>query len=432
MKNRFSFLVSAALLLSVLTGCEHFVPGGDGSGRPVIDSTGEPTEGPTEGDTGDNDGFTVFSEGNYLADPMFDTDEFLPEYDADISFIQHGSTEQRGLCVTEDTIYFYWDEHLLFTDKDTGITLPLCGKPECTHTDNSCNAYIGGEAAGLRVYDGKLYWIEDGQNVMRMGLDGTAHERVTSLDPSLRTQISGDSTWVIHRGYVYLAGARDAVMDGERKSVFTVYAKPLDSGDGFTVMSAVRNGSGSYCAMRPVGNDLYIVTNSTEYEDWETREGPAEILDFYRWDSKTRKAERLYSQDGNTPEGVGFYAGCFPLPVPGDGVYFCDVVESEDDALAARIMKLSFDTGTVEETGSFPVPETWPRFTADHVIVSTLSENSFLRFYDYSGELLFECGPLDAAPGAMLMGEDERYVYYKHVEGFLAISKSGGTVLAIK
>lgn len=448
MKKCLYILLIVILLVPSLSGCEHFAPGGGQVDRPPLTPADDPAGTPSDGPAGEEDptvdeyGFTLFPEGNYLADPKFDTDEFLPDYDVDISFVQHGSTDQRGVCATADTIYSYSDMNgkLMYTDKATGLTLPLCGKPECTHTDDTCNAYIGDDASGLRVYGGKLYWIEGGQTqaVMRMNLDGTARERVTGLNRMDiqvgGVRIGGDSTWTIHRGYVYVAGMLDTVVNGEPRSAFTVYAKPLDGGEGFTVMSSLQDGSGAYCAMRPVGNDLYIMTSSSGYEDRETREGPIVFLSFYRWNSKTRQAECLYSQGRGTSGSVGCYAGCFPLPVPGEGIYFCDVVESVDDTLAARILKLSFDTGTVEETGSFPVPETWPRFTAEHVVVSTLSGNSPLRFYDYNGELLFECGPFGTAVGGMLMGEDEQYAYYMcdNRKDFLAVPKDGGPVLTIQ
>ncbi len=444
MKQNLALLLAFSMLLLVLTGCEHFVPSDGVESRPPLMPPSEegtvPTGGPEATEEPDpaeeTYGFTVFPEGNYLADPKFDTDEFLPDYDMDINFVQHGSTQKEGLCVTEDTIYFYWDGHLLFTDKGTGITLPLCGKPECTHTDRSCNAYIGGEVAGLRVYDGKLYWIEDGQNVMRMGLDGTAHESVTSLDPSLRTQISGDATWVIHRGYLYVAGGNAVVTAGQTGCSFIVYAQPLDGGEGFTILDGTGPGGGTqYCGLKPAGNELYIMTYSFTYKDPEKREGIIKYVNYYKWDSKTRRVERLYTQDENSPVNLNTYEYCFPLPVPGDGLYFCCIEHAEDDSVVCRIYKCSFETGAVELTAELPDSDTWPRFTEKHIIVS---DDGCYLFYDYNGHFLSKVGPTNPPPSAMLMGEDNQYVYYRNDgdfdaprDGYAAIPLDGGEVLVL-
>ena len=47
----------------------------------------------------------------------------------------------------DERLYFFngfgFSDKLMYTDLETGITAPLCGKPECTHEDASCNASVG-------------------------------------------------------------------------------------------------------------------------------------------------------------------------------------------------------------------------------------------------------------------------------------------------
>ncbi len=50
-------------------------------------------------------------------------------------------------------------ERLCFLDTETGESLPLCAKPECTHKDASCGAYMG-HTKHLAAYGGRLYWTE--------------------------------------------------------------------------------------------------------------------------------------------------------------------------------------------------------------------------------------------------------------------------------
>lgn len=127
MKRTITILL--ALALALLTSCELMVPGP--TERPSIGlpsepaGTGEPTPAETADPTVDEYGFTIFSEGNYLADPKFDTDEFLPDYDADPAFVHYESTRGSTLCQAEDTIYSLYDSYwpnetrdiLMFTDR---------------------------------------------------------------------------------------------------------------------------------------------------------------------------------------------------------------------------------------------------------------------------------------------------------------------------
>lgn len=407
----------------------------------------------------DEYGFTIFPEGNYLADPKFDTDEFLPDYDADISFVHHGSTESYALCQTEDTIYSFscvssrqnGSPVLMYTDRATGITLPLCGRPECAHSDDTCNAYVGGQASGLRVYDGKLYWISDlsdGYTLTRMNLDGTGRESVTTVDRQLVMGMSGDCTYVIHRDYVYICGIKEKVTGGEPKAIFTVYAKSFDGREEFIILSKTKNGGAADCSIRPVGNDLYIMLTYLDCEDWENREGEVFSVELYRWDSKTRKAECLYKVEGDEGSITNM---CFPLPVPGDGIYLGSCHEGEAGeapgyTMEYQILKYSFETGSVGEAASFSLTNGGtPRFTREHIITFAPASGSEKRVYafDYHGGLVFQSEPLTGHSYLTLMGEDEQYIYYHCLGGvfagetdgkahMLAIPLNGGEVIVIK
>ena len=48
------------------------------------------------------------------------------------------------------SIYYY--------DKASGISGPLCGNPDCNHTTQDCEAFIG-SAMALQYYNGNLYFI---------------------------------------------------------------------------------------------------------------------------------------------------------------------------------------------------------------------------------------------------------------------------------
>ena len=55
------------------------------------------------------------------------------------------------LCEIGDTLYYaMWNGTtylLYYFEKPSGISGPLCGKPECQHTDKDCNAYVEGSVS---------------------------------------------------------------------------------------------------------------------------------------------------------------------------------------------------------------------------------------------------------------------------------------------
>ena len=449
-----------ALMLALLTSCEMFVPAPPESQRPDFGLPSLPagTEDPIPTQTADpaeeNYGFTVFPEGNYLADKKFDTDEFLPDYDADPSFIQFLSTRPHSLCQTTDTVYSYIGDgshggFILFTDKATSITLPLCGKPECLHSDSTCNAYVSRYADGLRVYDGKLYWVDGERQIIRMNPDGTDRETVAAITDAY-DGISNDPTYFIHRGYAYFIGSRHGVvLGGKVKTSFRINVRSLDSSEAFTVLDKLLDGDGGECMVKPVGNDLYIMLYCLDYVDMEASDETFTKIELYRWDSETRQVEFLYSARGVSGEW-GFNRTSF-YPVPGDGIYMQGYrilnEEGEDGPVRSvwqSILKYSFESGELEEAWGY-MGETIPHYTKDHIIVNNVIERDdesmehTIYVYNYEGDLFFIRG-LGEDRASCLMGVDDEFIYYYCYHGsppdvthhYFAVPLDGGEIIVIE
>ena len=90
---------------------------------------------------------------------------------------------------TDNGVYFVCTNSLtdnntfiLYGDHGSDTLIKLCGRPDCTHTDNQCNAYLYG-ATQICYYDGYLY-ADSGSliapKIVRMDQDGS--NRVTVLD----------------------------------------------------------------------------------------------------------------------------------------------------------------------------------------------------------------------------------------------------------
>lgn len=447
MKKTIAVILAFLVLVTMLVSCEHFVPAGEDE-RPSLPSSGEGTApaGGTEATDGtepaeENHGFTVFPEGNYLADPMFDTDEYLPDYDVDLSSVHRFSTLDN-LCSTETTVYSIRNGldagsslFITYMDKATGISLPLCGKPECMHNDGNCNANVN-RPRGLCVYDGKLYWQDYGQ-VMRMNLDGTEREKVCYY-----SDYGSNLVIVFHRGYVYYTSEKNDIKDGKAGNRVRVCALPLAGGDPIVLLDRFVDG-GVNCLLMPVGRDVYIMLNMALQKKGGGEDDLRDRVELLRWDTKTRKGELLYSADA--PEGAVYSRYSF-RPIPGDGIYFdlCGVPRD----FRQIVYRYSFETGEVE-----PIMElyegpgdyfTAPFFTRDYIIVEhggtgdTLFYRNML-LYNYEGEPVKRLTPGDEYYFQTFFGMDEENLYGmctileedRKFDAFFAVPLDGSEVILI-
>ena len=89
-----------------------------------------------------------------------------------------------GQKVTEDSFV----NLIYFCPRGGNSFQPLCGKPNCKHEDENCNAFCGLE---LGYFDGALYTTNPDMGtieIIKMNLDGTDHQPVTTVYPGLGTQ----------------------------------------------------------------------------------------------------------------------------------------------------------------------------------------------------------------------------------------------------
>ncbi len=425
-------LAAAAVSCSRPTGVgseSEASPGGEG-GAPY-ESTG------TGADTSayDENGFLIFPDGNYIKEPAFDTDDPLPDFDAPTSFAQLGNSSSHSMCEAANGWYSCSTDSgckdmVLFTDKKTGASIPLCGKPECMHDSRSCNAYFG-RIERLQLYDGYLYVIAD-DSVFRVLPDGTKRESVTVLSREASDAAETDSFYQIHRGYLYVCGSKWAVENGKDVHYASVTAHALDGSEEFRLFEKkYEEGAMPRVNVRFCGNDVYIMAWHTG--DTSTGTDAVCYADFYRWDAETRLGEALFT--GTYPENIRPYQ--FDCMVrEGDGIYIGvgyrgRLAEGEENAGSAvttrlGVMKYSFDTKKPEHVmwfnddpgdvvgsdktlnGTLKIV-----FTADKIIFADYDAETLLMF-DTDGREVFR---RDGFTYANFTGGSEKYLYFYNIEG---------------
>ena len=157
--------------------------------------------------------------------PLFLSQEYLPEYD-----MQNDIQRFEWFCETPLLDYFIpGDGFLWYYDKSVGKLGKLCPRPECTHDDNTCNAFLPGsfKGGGLCYYDGLLYYLSDIQtkDIMKkqqlycglysLSLDGTQRNYVQDVNFSTN---GFNGFFRLHRGYIYHGVINTIVAGGESQT----------------------------------------------------------------------------------------------------------------------------------------------------------------------------------------------------------------------
>ena len=88
-----------------------------------------------------------------------------------------------SMAETPEGYYYLRDTFVYYCPRGESRFVPLCGKPNCTHNDPNCNAFVS-LGSPLELYDGMLYIDvgpdEDALSFVKMKLDGTEHETVST------------------------------------------------------------------------------------------------------------------------------------------------------------------------------------------------------------------------------------------------------------
>ncbi len=82
-------------------------------------------------------------------------------------------------------LYFIKDNYIMYVDNGSDIFIKLCGRPDCTHSNADCNAYVPSRSV-LSFYQGYLYVAtgedsEEESKLIRMNPDGSDHKVLLDL-----------------------------------------------------------------------------------------------------------------------------------------------------------------------------------------------------------------------------------------------------------
>lgn len=333
MKRTVTLLLTMALVMALLASCELMVPGP--TERPSIGLPSEPVETVTPA--------PLPTPGPSL--PVFVPAEYDPRYDCDPNLVYTYGNRNNSICATESTTYFAYTDapaSLYFLDKATGFHGPLCGKPECTHDNETCNAYVHGWIYALSIYDGRLYWLQQrwgndsALGVYSTALDGTDRRQVLELDKELTLELTTDQssgllfTALFHRGWVYLLGTYQGVSDAEGSFHVRLVGIPLEGNGEARILFDMSLGIGfPYTAMQGYGDGLYVAAQDRNNKR----------LWLLRWNSVSQELETLYADE--LPDNMGI--------IPNMIVVDSSLLIGSDWETKRQLFRFDLEQGTIEE-----------------------------------------------------------------------------------
>ncbi len=342
-----------------------------------------------------------------LSKNLLRSQSFLEEYDVQPEYVMSENTFYNDHSV----YYTCMNDWLYYYDTKTGSSGKVCGKAECNHDTDSCNAYLGELVSGIQVYDGKLYWTS-GIVLYRSDLNGENRETYRVLEGSDATM---NYRFYIHRGSVYVSFITIGIEEGDTRNELRITRYSMEDRDapGERVLTQPGPYSTIGCWCRFYRDKLYIrVRNPLDLTESPT---PYQH-DLYVYDIVDKELQNIWSaQVSNSMRNVTMTESGLEFlnyRTTGDHIF----VNTEDQWSVWR-SEYSFETGKMknEEEHAMEPGYTVVYWVEGHYIAfrSTWigeAERASYRVYAEDWTVLGE-GEIEGGP--YIIGADEKGILLK-------------------
>lgn len=193
--------------------------------------------------------------------------------------------------------------YLMYFDKDTQESIPVCGKAECNHDNADCNAFFG----SVRQYDRKaneqehysdyqlyyykdlLYLLSTEGNLVSVTPDGSERKKIAKVYTYDGTS---DTKLVFYDNYVYVYNSAGNQGSNEEHTE-TIKRYSLDGKSEETVV-AWNAVSGAINNVKNYGDKLFFLTSSLQVEKTDSsRTWNYQYNGLYAYDHKTGQAGKV-------------------------------------------------------------------------------------------------------------------------------------------
>lgn len=383
-------IITLSLLLCIifcLSACENH-----GQQNPPMESEGLPSSGQTSADVLPS---AVSATDFQKAFHMSQEDEY-----------------NRG-CASEQGYYFVGNGYVYYVEKETLRSTILCGKPECQHQDQSCNAYIG-NVWHIAYYDGKLYYADAQEqggfggkdwNLYSMNTDGTQKQKVQALRSPNEGFWATPTQFAIHNGYIFYKSNREnilcAPLGTSPEAADIAKTNNLDPGEEIALASLEQwylwaDGETFYCFGNPKAdrfrNQLYAYQPRSKQlsKVWEVPDS----ADTGTWDTSDISVNGWYINNG-----ILYYF------LSGNGLYQYEIAGKTTMQIAA-ITDLE-QTGTAEFDNDFA----YINNEETNILFVYALDGTYLGKYDYTETVSHGVGQPAGSGVARIIGSDDNYVF---------------------
>lgn len=286
--------------------------------------------------------------------------------------------ENPYVAVSEDG-YYFWESvrgRLMFLDKKSGKTVPLCNKPDCSHKsgEEDCNAFFedpgdltkmndwaGGDGIVheyLQYYDGSLYAVgcdsESYAALYRIMPDGSGEwEKCTRL---YKTDYSSTGRW--QTPDVFLDNGRVYYIDCSQEKE-KLQSIGIDGRDEELIFKGNAEMITQIYRMKMSDGCLYFQVMTYENDNYENYEGG-----LYQYNPTTKECSMIKKML------------VVPYSVRENWVYYGD---------SKGLCRYSMETGSTDILSDEPMDIPYIILTDDYIVVFN-SDNSTLTLYDYMGQ----------------------------------------------
>ena len=237
----------------------------------------------------------------------------------DRSAIRLGSVcarSEKGLYFTEKMSENTVFSRMMYYDFESGTCGPLCGKAECTHDSEDCNAVFPWDIRAFAYYDGHLYYDlvnrsdknpAPGRVICCCDETGENRRKIGTAAGGALQRSTGNAQGIFHLGKAIYSGTYEEIKNGVPHQGVTIASYDLKNAKDEIILYeqefTAANVSGDI-RMQAVLDKLYFMVISAEYKADGQR--PDEyLLELYSLGIENGKTERLYSGT------VDFYASEF-------------------------------------------------------------------------------------------------------------------------
>ena len=321
-------------------------------------------------------------------------------------------------CVRQEEHNGAAERFILYCDMNSDTFMKICGRPDCTHCDHTCNAWLPGGSMGLSYYNGHLYFMDPAPELSDMETDhssaipaerraytlyqmdrnGENRKAVAALfDKDELASITGHSGELYSNGYLHVTiHYKEEGSEPVSVQKFT----SLETGEYLQEvrMQEMPEGDFQIFAGTADGSILLLYSGSGE-----TGEGEGSYNTLYRWDPETNVSAFM----ARVPSSFMSYFGEEYAYDIRDGIIYRWSYQKEQEEAV-------FDTGFAQGTALRVFPDCY--VVTDYLSAPSDTENIVTaRFYDtnyvYQGSC---CIPCQAGPYTrnVFFGETEDRILF--------------------